>query len=432
MGARRSVSSGVQQLDQLLDGLFIGDNVIWLDDAGSLAHVFCREFIQSSREQHKPFIYVSFDRSPKNLLDKLGPQADYPEMVILDCFTCGRGASSELFLKFYDHLPGDFTGRLQMVEHPDDRAQLSTALYDLHARLSGDVRLVFESLTGMRELWGGEEQLAEFYSAACPRLYELDTIAYWILEKEAHSSRLKARIGQVAQVVIDLSIRRGTTYLSVLKADQRHPDHRRKPLKYWAHADGIGFEDERGGTGRLELGRRLKSLRGKKGLSQSELARVVGVTPSTISQVESNLIYPSLPALLKIAEILGVEMASLFKGEMDSDRPLITRADQSVAIQFPGLDQNAVEAHLLTPLGYDGRMEPYTIEIQPGQGLASHFFHHKGQEVGYMLNGRLEADISGSQYLLQKGDLIYLTTQQPAAWHNPGPEPARILWIKAR
>jgi len=35
------VASGVSQLDHLLGGLYIGDNVVWYDDAGSLAAVYC-------------------------------------------------------------------------------------------------------------------------------------------------------------------------------------------------------------------------------------------------------------------------------------------------------------------------------------------------------------------------------------------------------
>ncbi len=37
---RKQVSSGMSGLDRLLNGLFIGDNVIWYDDAGSLASEF--------------------------------------------------------------------------------------------------------------------------------------------------------------------------------------------------------------------------------------------------------------------------------------------------------------------------------------------------------------------------------------------------------
>ncbi len=46
------VASGVNQLDQLLDGLYIGDNVVWHDEAGSLAHVFCLNFIQASQAEN--------------------------------------------------------------------------------------------------------------------------------------------------------------------------------------------------------------------------------------------------------------------------------------------------------------------------------------------------------------------------------------------
>ncbi|MCJ7542522.1 MAG: XRE family transcriptional regulator, partial [Desulfobacterales bacterium] len=69
-------TSGVDQLDKLLDELYIGDNVVWHDDAGSLAAVFCLNFIQASQAQNKPLIYASFDRSPRNLIEKLGPLAN--------------------------------------------------------------------------------------------------------------------------------------------------------------------------------------------------------------------------------------------------------------------------------------------------------------------------------------------------------------------
>ena len=95
------------------------------------------------------------------------------------------------------------------------------AVYALHATLTDDVRLVFESITGMQELWGGEDQVLNFYSHSCPRLYELNTIAYWVMEKNAHSPRFRAQISQIAQVAIDLSIKRGTTSLTVLKAENR-------------------------------------------------------------------------------------------------------------------------------------------------------------------------------------------------------------------
>jgi len=108
MNEKLRIATGVSQLDMLLGGLFIGDNVVWHDDAGSLASVFCSNFIQASEAQHRPIIYVSFDRSPRNLMEKLGPLADYDYLTILDCFTYGKGEGSEVFLKFYEDNERDY------------------------------------------------------------------------------------------------------------------------------------------------------------------------------------------------------------------------------------------------------------------------------------------------------------------------------------
>ncbi len=429
---RQRVASGVSQLDRLLGGLYIGDNVVWHDDAGSLAHVFSLNFIQASQAQNRPLIYVSFDRSPKNLLDKLGPLSENPTLTILDCFTQGKGAGSPIFLKFYQDNESEWPCRIIPVEEPRNMKHFMDALYGVHATMEGDVRFVFESITGMQELWGGEEHILNFYSHSCPRLYELNTIAYWILEKSAHSPRLRAQINQIAQVAIDLAIKRGTTSLTILKAEKRHLDNLHKPQNYWTKDLTVTFDAESRVTGRVDLGLRLKELRSKRGLSQTELAKLVGVTPSTISQVESNLIYPSLPALMKMAEVLAVEISSFFQEQTEPKRRLIFTAAEAIEIKFPDLPQGAVFAKLLSPVDFDPKAEPYLIEVSPNQTLPSHFFIHKGEEVGYLLSGRLQVKLEKAAYSLRAGDVIYLTSEMPTQWRNPGPGVARLLWIKVK
>ncbi len=313
MPKKERLSSGVSHLDRLLGGLFIGDNVVWHDDSGNLASAFCMNFLESSLLLEKPVIYVSFDRSPKNLLNKLGVIAESSKLTILDGFTCGKGASSPIFMRFYEEPDPERICSVIRMEKPRDMEYVMDALYGLHESMEGDVRLIFESLTGMQKIWGGEEAIVKFYSHSCPRLYELDTIAYWILEKLAHSQRLRAQINQIAQVAIELSIKRGTTTLTILKAEHRDTEDMHESHRYWTKDLNITFEGEKHGVPRLNLGLRIKELRNKRGFSQGELAKLVGVTPSTISQVEANIIYPSLPALLKIAEVLSVDIASLFQ-----------------------------------------------------------------------------------------------------------------------
>lgn len=425
-------TSGVDELDKLLDELYIGDNVVWHDDAGSLADVFCLNFIQASQIRKKPLIYASFDRSPRNLIDKLGPLAINRQLIILDCFTHGKGAGSEVFLKFYDRKTTEWPCQIVRVDEPRQMDQVMDALYGIHGTLDGDVRFVFESLTGMQELWGGEQHILNFYSHSCPRLYELNTIAYWIIEKRAHSSRLRAQINQIAQVAIDLSVKRGKTYLTILKAEKHNLDTLNRPFSYWSKDRKVSFDLERRSSGQFDLGLRLKKFRTRRGLSQTELAKLVGVTPSTISQVESDLIYPSLPALLKIAEVLDVDINSFFQESADMRNRVIFPSGESLDIKFPDLPQHSIVGRLLIPVDIEAKVEPYLLEIQVGKTLPSHFFIHKGEEIGYLLSGKLQLNLGKDAYTVHSSDVIYLTSKMPSQWQNPGPEVARLLWFKIK
>ena len=215
---KKRVSSGIPELDRLMGDLYIGDNVLWYEDSGNFSSAFCLNFIKETLTRKRPLIYVTFDRSPKNLVSFLGPQAESQNLTILDCFTNGKGNSSEVFNKFYEKNGALWPYKVIKVNDPTSPDHVGEAIYGLHGTLSGDVHFILDSLTGMQSLWGGEEQVIEFYGKTCPRLYELDTIAYWLIEKRAHSNKLKANINKIAQVAIDLSVRRGKSTLKILQS----------------------------------------------------------------------------------------------------------------------------------------------------------------------------------------------------------------------
>ena len=425
------VSSGVPQLDRLLGGLFIGDNVIWYDDAGSLAPVFSFNFVQESQKHGKPIIYITFDRSPRTLIQELGPMAESRHLTILDCFTHGRGDSSEVFSKFYEKNGAQWPYQIIQVKEPWKPEKVTESINQLHNMMKEDVRFIFDSLTGMQDIWEGEDQILRFYSRSCPRLYELGTVAYWIIEEKAHSAQLKARINQIAQVAVELSLKRGRSALTVLKAGNRRPEMINRPSRFWCEGTTVSFETGQSPGGPTDIGLRLKELRQKQGLSQKELARLVGVTPSSISQVESNSIYPSLPALFKMAEVLGVEIGSIFQSSSG-------RAKQTVFngsgrdVHFPDLPKGSLQGKSLLPADFEGRAEPYLIEIPPKKKLPAHFILHKGEEIGYVLSGKLQVVINNVTHQARAGDVIYLTDDTPSQWNNPGPRPAKLLWVKLK
>ncbi len=428
--SRKRVSSGVPQLDVFLGDLYIGDNVLWYEDAGSFFPVFCLNFIKETLARKKPLIYVTFDRSPKNVVAFLGPSGKSRNVTILDCFTNGKGDRSEVFQKFYQRDGALWPHQIIKVNDPSLPDQVGEAMYGLHRTLTGDVHFVLDSLTGMQDLWGGEEQVITFYTRTCPRLYELDTIAYWLVEKKAHSSRLKANINAIAQVAVDLSVRRGKPSLKILKAENRNSKYLNESHPFLCEHSEIIFENKRQATTKFNLGARIKTIRLRRGISQKHLAELTGVTPSTISQVEKNLIYPSLPALFRLGESLGVEVATFFRGQGQDNAVYIGRAEERQATSLGKISARDAEGYTLLSPDMDGPGEVVMIRIQPGKKLSCHFFSHKGEELGFLIQGSLTMTIAGQSYEIHPGDTVYLPKDIPGQWQNNSAITAELLWLK--
>ncbi len=58
----------------------------------------------------------------------------------------------------------------------------------------------------------------------------------------------------------------------------------------------------------FELGRRVRELRVRQGLSQTELARRAGMTQPAVARFEAGGTVPTLPVLERLARSLGAEL----------------------------------------------------------------------------------------------------------------------------
>jgi transcriptional regulator with XRE-family HTH domain len=61
------------------------------------------------------------------------------------------------------------------------------------------------------------------------------------------------------------------------------------------------------------LGARIRELRKARGLTQDQLAEILGVEQKYVSLMEHGKSYPSLDRLMRIAETLKVPLPSLFE-----------------------------------------------------------------------------------------------------------------------
>jgi transcriptional regulator with XRE-family HTH domain len=81
----------------------------------------------------------------------------------------------------------------------------------------------------------------------------------------------------------------------------------------------------------VSFGTHLRALREGAGLSRAELARRAGVPVSTLRHWEADRGFPGLPALLRLADALGVPVERFAEGVEDpaEDEPEMPPGDGS-------------------------------------------------------------------------------------------------------
>ena len=64
-------------------------------------------------------------------------------------------------------------------------------------------------------------------------------------------------------------------------------------------------------TSVVHIGKRLKDLRFRAGLTQEELAHKAGTTQTTVARIERNAVEPEVTTIRKLANALGVTPGDL-------------------------------------------------------------------------------------------------------------------------
>lgn len=177
------ISTGISDLDKLIDFLHEGDNIVWEVKAGTSYEAFVFNFIRESLSKNQNIIYVSFNKSPQSIyqqnlsysFNKINKFHLSPlQFILLDCFTSGKGNNDKTFIKFYENNTGPHVIK---VEKPGNITQFTNTLNSLEDRFPAP-KYIFDSLTGMQDLWGEEDNTYKFFTYMYPPLYDPGTEEY--------------------------------------------------------------------------------------------------------------------------------------------------------------------------------------------------------------------------------------------------------------
>ena len=369
-------TSGVAELDKTLGGLFWGDNVVFQVVEGASAEPFFRAVASTD---------VAYERRLVVRLSEDGPA--YPGFDVLDA-------------------------------EPDGKlAQPAPLLHAVVERCRGTERnlLLFDGLDVMAARWGAE-LAGRFFATCCPQLLELGAIAYWSMSASDGQAALRRTVEEITQCVFLLDHER----LRVAKAEGRPPGVVGSVFRCAELEDGVPVLTPAPMVARI--GNALRAARLQRNLSQSDLARIAGVSASAISQAERGQRGLSLETVLGLATGLNTTLDELLRGEVATGYRLGRRRYRS--------RQRSEERGEPVALLDDRQagLRAYLVRI-PRRGTAEPHLTHKGIELIAVAGGLVQVPLATGRPVLTTGETLLLDGTPVISWRNLGVSEATLFWI---
>ena len=167
MAAFERILSGIPEMDEALDNIRLGDNVVWRVSTLDEFHLFVDPYLEQAIKDHRNIIYVRFASHP--------PITEgHPEI---------KTVHIELSHRF---------------------ETFSVAIHNLIAEEGSDAFYVFDCLSELPTAWATDLMMGNFFRVTCPFLFQLDTVAFFPLIRGRHSLASTAKIQDTTQLFLDV------------------------------------------------------------------------------------------------------------------------------------------------------------------------------------------------------------------------------------
>ena len=186
------------------------------------------------------------------------------------------------------------------------------------------------------------------------------------------------------------------------------------------------------------LGNEIRQLRKVRGLTLEHMAEATGKSVGFLSQVERNITKPSVAALQKISEVLGIHIGWFFPidetEQSEDEKQFIVRKANRRRLSYSALtntDYLGLHDHLLCT-NLNGDLALGISRYEPGASTGDDSYHHKGEEAGLVLSGLLELVIDDKTYTLEEGDSFSFNSSLNHRYINPSKtEDTVVVWANS-
>ena len=174
------------------------------------------------------------------------------------------------------------------------------------------------------------------------------------------------------------------------------------------------------------VGKKLKAIRLKNDLTIQELAERSRVSSNMISRIERGLTIPSVEILMKLAGVFDKSI-NYFVEEVVTTHEIVHTApggrDKTVYD-----DEYNMQTESFTSGLRDPQFTSFFCTVKKGGTSGVDNMYHPGDELIYVLDGRLQVTIAGETHILSAGESLSFKSHLPHRWDNIGDDDAKVIW----
>jgi len=176
-----------------------------------------------------------------------------------------------------------------------------------------------------------------------------------------------------------------------------------------------------------EIGKRIREFRLKKNFTLQELADKTGYSKGYLSKVEKSEKAPPVATLSVIARELGVSVSVILGEETKNDSICLVRQNERTLMAKTGEEFGYAYEALANPYP-NKHMEPFILSY-PSKDAFKYSFRHDGEEMLFVLQGKIRFKYGNQELVLNKGDCIYFDSGVVHTGEPIGDEPLKTLIV---
>jgi quercetin dioxygenase-like cupin family protein len=172
------------------------------------------------------------------------------------------------------------------------------------------------------------------------------------------------------------------------------------------------------------LGARLRSLRNQKRWTLEQLSLQTNLSEPYLSRIESGRRQSSLAALMTLARAHSMPLAELLEEEPASVSPRVVIQAGTPSERHA----NGLQYRVVSGAASKGGLHAVHVTI-PSKREYQNFYHHEGEELLYVLSGRLRLIFEDAEHLLEPGDSAHFEARTPHRLAATGPDGAAAVIV---